>query len=128
MVQRINQRAAEIAADLKDAQDKRRELRDTAPVRRSPELLDLMPTGTIDLEALPAPLLRRLLDVFRLRMRVHKAAGYVECEVTIAGEPVGVQSAAARAALGDPRDDTRGSVVYPLPDSNRRYRLERAAS
>ncbi|WP_067460727.1 recombinase family protein [Actinomadura macra] len=103
LVQNINERSVGIAADLEGAQVKLRELRSRAPVRPCPELLDLLPVGTIDLDRLPVPVLRRLLDVFRLRMRYEREAGLVECEVTIAAEVVGAQQeAAAIVGVGQP--------------------------
>ncbi|MWA05554.1 hypothetical protein F8568_035370 [Actinomadura sp. LD22] len=69
LVQRVNERAAEIATELKAAQDRLRELHETAPVHAAPELLDLLPTGAVDLGLLPEATLRKLLDVFGLAMR-----------------------------------------------------------
>ncbi len=99
-VQNINERAAQIAADLEAAQAKLREVRSTAPPRPYPELLDLLPAGAIDLGRVPGPVLRRLLDVFRLRMRYDRKTGRMDCEVTITSEIVGTQHDAAAAAIG----------------------------
>lgn len=109
-VQNINERAAQIAADLEAAQAKLRELRSTAPPRPCPELLDLLPVGAIDLGRVPGPILRRLLDVFRLRMRYDRKTGVMECEVTITSEIVGTQQDAVSAAIGGAATGTRAGL------------------
>ncbi len=103
LVQRVNERAAEIAADLNAEQARLRELQETAPVRPAPELLDLLPTGAVDLRLLPEPTLRRLLDVFGLTMRHDREKNLVECEVTITSETVDMQRDAANGAIGSGR-------------------------
>ncbi|TMR04376.1 hypothetical protein ETD83_08435 [Actinomadura soli] len=109
-VQNVNERAAQIAGDLEAAQAKLRELRSMVPPRPCPELLDLLPVGTIDLGRVPAPVLRRLLDVFRLRMRYARKTGLVECEVTITSEIVGTQRDAAVAAIGGDGTESRAGL------------------
>lgn len=53
-------------------------------------------------------MLRRLLDVFRLRMRYDRKTGLMECEVTITSEIVGTQHDAADAAIGVAGMGSRG--------------------
>ncbi|TDC69857.1 hypothetical protein E1200_07140 [Actinomadura sp. GC306] len=110
LVQRVNERAAEIAADLKAEQARLRELQETAPLRPAPELLDLLPTGPVDLELLPEPTLRRLLDVFGLKMHHDRENSLVECEVTITSEIVDMQRDVANVVVGSGR---AGSVGTP---------------
>ncbi|TDD33087.1 hypothetical protein E1287_20520 [Actinomadura sp. KC06] len=85
-------------------------MRSTAPSRPYPELLDLLPVGTIDLERVPGPMLRRLLDVSRLRMGYTRNANEVECEVTITSEIVGTQQDAAAAAIGGDGTESRAGL------------------
>lgn len=69
--------------------------------------------GAVDLELLPEPTLRRLLDVFGLRMRHDKEKGLVECEVTITSEIVGIQRDVANVVIGTGGAGTR-STPYGL--------------
>ncbi|XRQ07738.1 hypothetical protein ACN3XK_66440, partial [Actinomadura welshii] len=103
LVQRVDERAAEIAADLKAEQARLRELQETAPLRPAPGLLDLLPTGPVDLELLPEPALRRLLDVFGVKMHHDREKSLVNCEVTITSEIVDMQRDAANAVIGSGR-------------------------
>ncbi|WP_149261925.1 hypothetical protein [Actinomadura sp. K4S16] len=109
-VQNINERAAQIAADLEAAQAKLREVRSAAPPRPYPELLDLLPAGAIDPGRVPGPVLRRLLDVLRLRMRYDRKTGRMDCEVTITSEIVGTQHDAAAAAIGAAETGSRAGL------------------
>lgn len=61
-------------------------------------------------------MLRRLLDVFRLRMRYDRESGLVEREVTITSEIVGTQQ---DAASGVAETGVRGGLRYPLRDPPR---------
>ena len=128
-VNAINRRTARIGAELETRQAALRRLRETTPTAPCPELLDHCPIGTIDSATLPEPTLRRLLDAFAVRMRHDKEHNRVEIEVTITPEMTDTRQKAANAAMaGGGNDDRAAMLVYPLPDSNRRYRLERAAS
>ncbi|TDB89877.1 recombinase family protein, partial [Actinomadura sp. 7K534] len=115
LVQRVNERAAEIAADLKAEQAKFRELQEAAPVRPAPELLDLLPTGPVDLELLPEATLRRLLDVFGLKMHHDREKSLVNCEVTITSEIVGMQRV-ANAVIGSGCAGSVGTPTGSAPD------------
>ncbi len=110
LVQRVNERAAEIAADLKAEHGRLRELQEAAPVRPAPELLDLLPSGPVDLELLPEPTLRRLLDVFGLKMHHDREKRLVKCEVTITSEIVDMQRDVANVVVGSGQ---AGSVCTP---------------
>ncbi|XVQ11438.1 hypothetical protein ACQP1W_02330 [Spirillospora sp. CA-255316] len=53
----------------------------------------------INLEQVPGPVLRRLFDVFRLKMQYDRATRRVDCEITITPEIVDTLREAAIAAM-----------------------------
>ncbi len=137
----IKARSAELGAEQADKRAELAKLEGTQPPQPSPELLDLLPAGPIDFHALPEQIRRDLFEAFHLEMRYDLDANRASCRVTIAGPVLDLQSRTAQGALRHARDHKgpdegkdplmsglHPSVAYPLPDSNRRYRLERAAS
>ncbi|WP_207945890.1 hypothetical protein, partial [Actinomadura sp. 7K534] len=94
-----------------------RELQETAPLRPAPRLLDLLPGGPVDLELLPEPTLRRLLDVSGLKMHHNREKSLVECEVTVTSEIVGMQRDVADVVVGSGRAGSAGTPygVRPRP-------------
>ncbi|MFB4302206.1 recombinase family protein [Actinomadura sp. NTSP31] len=116
-VNSINERTTRIGADLEAKQTTLRELRDATPVAPCPELLDHCPTGTVDLDLLPEPTLRRLLDAFAVQMRHDKQGNQVDVQVTITPETADTQLRAAKAAImgdgGGPDDDLAAMRVVP---------------
>ncbi|MFG2249150.1 recombinase family protein [Spirillospora sp. NPDC048823] len=98
-VNSINERTTRIGADLEAKQTTLRELREEIPVAPCPQLLDHYPTGTVDLDLLPEPTLRRLLDAFAVQMRHDKQSNQVDVQVTITPETADTQLRAANAAI-----------------------------
>ncbi len=98
-VNSINERTTRIGADLEAKQAALRELREATPVAPCPELLEQCPTGTVDLELLPEPILRRLLDAFAVQMRHDKQGNQVDVQVTITSEMADTQLRAANVAI-----------------------------
>ncbi|WP_424923726.1 recombinase family protein [Actinomadura darangshiensis] len=98
-VNSINERTTRIGADLEAKQTALRELRDATPVAPCPELLDQCPTGTVDFDLLPEPVLRRLLDAFAVQMCHDKQSNQVDVQVTITPETADTQMRAANVAI-----------------------------
>lgn len=95
----IRARAADLAEHRNAKLAELRELEATQPVMPSPELLDLIPQGTIDLDLIPEPLLRRLFEAFRLEVIYDDASGIAECRVTLIPEAISTQRQAAQEAI-----------------------------
>lgn len=116
-VNSINERTTRIGADLEAKQAALRELREATPVSPCPELLEHCPTGTVDFDLLPEPVLRRLLDAFAVRMRHDKEGNHVDVQVTITAETADTQRRAANAAImgdgGGPNGDGAAMRVVP---------------
>ncbi|WP_067469414.1 hypothetical protein [Actinomadura macra] len=121
-VNSINERTTRIGADLEAKQAALRELRDATPVAPCPELLDHCPTGTVDLDLLPEPTLRRLLDAFAVQMRHDKQGNQVDVQVTITPETADTQLRAANVVImgdgGGPDGDLAAMRVVPPTGSH----------
>jgi hypothetical protein len=100
-----------------------------SPITVCPDPLDGIAAGMVDLDLLPEPARRKMLRAFAVRMRHDQVGGTVEVQITVTPETMGLQRDVAYAAIvGGGTVIMQPCALYPLPDSNRRYRLERAAS
>ncbi|MFI6391503.1 recombinase family protein [Nonomuraea sp. NPDC050540] len=106
----IQERMAALASQKADKVAQLRDLERKPPVRQAPDLLDALPTGVPSLDGLPEELLRRLFDVFRLRVRYDRATHIATCTVTLTGDAIDVARATSEGALEKPN----GLVAAPV--------------
>ncbi|QIS02327.1 hypothetical protein F5X71_08330 [Nocardia brasiliensis] len=103
----INQRRAEL-------NDERARLRGTlaaveAEVVETPNLnlIDALPTGYVDIQALPYELARQLFEAFRLEVRYNKTHHRAKYRVTLTGQTLRLAADIATTALGTANAATR---------------------
>ncbi|MFE0024136.1 recombinase family protein [Amycolatopsis sp. NPDC059021] len=106
----LHKRKARLAVRLAEleAEDER------AP---NPQLLDLLPTGEVQVESLPEEVARRLFEVLRLELRYHKPTNCLKCTVTLAGATIPAARQAAAEAVVLPFDRKK-SLDQRKPERN----------
>lgn len=101
LVRDIRERSAALSAERNAKLDELAKVERHQPERPCPELLDLLPTGKVDLAKAPEPLLRRLFEAFRLEIRYDKRTDVAECQITLAGVTGTNQADIAHGVVGD---------------------------
>ncbi len=138
----ISRRRKELGAEQARLRERAEHLRSVEVERPSPDLIDMLPIGSCDLDALPDELSRRLFEALRLEIYYNRHDHRARFRVTLTGETVGIAQQASSAVIvpeqqkpaapdGSPvgRSGNGGpfpSVVCPRQDSNLRSRLRRA--
>ncbi|MBO2454363.1 recombinase family protein [Actinomadura barringtoniae] len=114
----IRTRSAELSSDRNSKLARLEELEQTKPVRPRPELLDLLPTGPIRIDAMPEELQRKLFEAFRLQIRYDRRTDEAECQITLAAAAIRAQQRAAQEALAiedSGRDDHSSAPMLCVP-------------
>ena len=146
MIRDINERRAELRAERDDLRRQLTEIEEHVSQETNPALLQALPVGSVDLEALPDGLSRRLFEAVRLEIYYNRETNIARCKITLTAETIPAVCASANAAviqLTEHAKINKGevalvahqdqrimhhSVLCPQRDSNPCCRLERAVS
>ncbi|WP_253874757.1 recombinase family protein [Actinomadura rupiterrae] len=99
LIRNIKTRSQELTTDREAKQAELAELEAALPPRHSPELLDALPAGPVDISLLPDEITRKLFDVFRLEVSFDKRTRIAHCRVTLAGTTIEDQARVAHEVM-----------------------------